>query len=109
MSAVRRAFAGDMSRKSSPGFRRLPRVADRLTSAHYDLLEKSFAAERVGDAAGALELHSAVPALALRSRHNVLLAQLASLGDELPDWVWARWIAYQATRCDDSGTATGEM
>ena len=48
-----------------------------------------------------------VPALDLRSRHHVLLTQLASLGDHLPEWVWARWIAYQAIRCEDRGTQTG--
>ena len=47
-----------------------------------------------------------VPALNLRSRHHVLLTQLASLGDHLPDWVWARWIAYQAIRCEDRDTRT---
>lgn len=104
-----RTFAEDMSRTSTPGFRRVPRVADRLTAAHRDLVEKSLAAERAGDAARALELHSAVPALALRSRHHVLLSQLASLGEELPDWVWARWIAYQATRCEDPRSETGAM
>jgi hypothetical protein len=98
-----------MSRNPTPGFRRLPRVADRMTSAHHDLVTQSLAAERAGDAARALELHASVPALNLRSRHNLLLAQLASLGDDLPDWVWARWIAYQATRCEDQGTETGRI
>ena len=49
-----------------------------------------------------------VPALNLRSRHHVLLTQLASLGDHLPDWVWARWIAYQAVRCEDRESDTGQ-
>lgn len=98
-----------MSRNPSPGFRRLPRVADRMTAAHFDLVAQSLAAERSGDAARALELHASVPALNLRSRHNVLLTQLASLGDELPEWVWARWIAYQAVRCEDPGTSTGDL
>jgi hypothetical protein len=98
-----------MSRNPTPGFRRHPRVADRLTSAHVDLVKQSLAAERSGDAARALELHTSVPALDLRSRHNLLLAQLASLGDDLPDWVWARWIAYQAIRCEDPDMETGTM
>lgn len=98
-----------MSRKPTPGFRRRPRVADRMTSAHRDLVQQSLDAERSGDAARALELHTSVPALNLRSRHNLLLAQLASLGDDLPDWVWARWIAYQAIRCEDPDTDTGKM
>ena len=56
-----------------------------MTAADFDLVTHSLAAERAGDAARALELHTSVPALNLRSRHNVLLAQLAALGDELPD------------------------
>lgn len=80
-----------------------------MTRAHVDLVDQSLAAERSGDAARALELHSSVPALNLRSRHHVLLDQLASLGEELPDWVWARWIAYQAIRCEDPDTETGAM
>jgi hypothetical protein len=98
-----------MPRNLTPGYRRLPRVADRMTAAHFDLVDQSLTAERSGDAARALELHASVPALNLRSRHHVLLTQLASLGDELPDWVWARWIAYQATRCEDPDTETGTM
>lgn len=98
-----------MSRNLTPGFRRQPRVADRMTAAHFDIVEQSLAAERSGDAARALELHASVPALNLRSRHHVLLTQLASLGDELPDWVWARWIAYQAVRCEDPDTETGTI
>jgi hypothetical protein len=98
-----------MSRNLSPGFRRQPRVADRMTAAHFDLVRQSLAAERSGDAARALELHASVPALNLRSRHHVLLTQLASLGDELPGWVWARWIAYQAARCEDPDTETGTI
>lgn len=98
-----------MSRNPTPGFRRRPRVADRMTAAHFDLVQQSLAAERSGDAARALELHAAVPALNLRSRHHVLLTQLASLGEELPDRVWARWIAYQAVRCEDPDTETGTI
>ena len=79
-----------------------------MTSAHFDLVAQSLAAERSGDAARALELHARVPALNLRSRHHVLLTQLASLGDQLPEWVWARWIAYQAVRCEDPESATGQ-
>ena len=80
-----------------------------MTAAHFDLVTQSLAAERSGDAARALELHSSVPAFKKRSRHNVLLTQLASLGDDLPDWVWARWIAYHATRCEDQDTETGRI
>ena len=98
-----------MSRNNTPGFRRLPRVADQLTAAHFDLVTQSLAAERAGDAARALELHASVPALNKRSRHHVLLSQLASLGDELPEWVWARWIAYQAIRCEEPDSQSGEM
>jgi hypothetical protein len=98
-----------MSQNPTPGFRRRPRVADRMTAADFDLVRRSLAAERSGDARRALELHSSVPAFALRSRHHVLLTQLASLGDQLPEWVWARWIAYQAVRCEDPGSQTGEV
>lgn len=98
-----------MSRNPSPGFRRLPRVADRMTAAHHELVTQSLAAERAGDAARALELHASVPALNLRSRHNVLLTQFAALGDELPEWVWARWCVYQALRCEDQDTESGRM
>jgi hypothetical protein len=98
-----------MTRNSTPGFRRLPRVMDRLTPAHLELVEQSFAAERSGDAAGALALHAAVPAFALRSRHHLVLDQLASLRAELPGWVWVRWMAYQAVRCEDPDTETGRM
>ena len=98
-----------MSRYPTPGFRRLPRVADQMTAAHVALVDQSLAAERSGDAARALELHASVPALNNRSRHHLLLAQIASLGDDLPDWVWARWLAYQAVRCEDPDTETGTM
>lgn len=80
-----------------------------MTAAHHDLVDRSLGAERSGDAAGARALHVAVPAFPARGRHPLLLAQLAALGDDLPDWVWARWIAYQATRCEDLTTATGRM
>lgn len=80
-----------------------------MTAAHHVLVTKSLAAERSGDAARALELHASVPAFNLRSRHNVLLNQLVALGDELPEWVWARWLVYQALRCEDQGTESGRM
>ena len=98
-----------MSRNTTPGYRRLPRVADQMTAAHFDLVDQSLDAERAGDAARALELHASVPVLNKRSRHHVLLAQLAALGDELPGWVWVRWMAYQAVRCEDPATETGRM
>lgn len=80
-----------------------------MTAAHFDLVDQSHAAERAGDAVRALHLHASVPVLNKRSRHHVLLAQLASLGDELPGWVWVRWMAYQAVRCEDPATETGRM
>ena len=80
-----------------------------MTAAHFDLVSQSLAAERAGDAARALQLHASVPVLNKRSRHHVLLTQLASLGDELPGWVSARWMAYQAVRCEDPVTETGRM
>ena len=98
-----------MSRTPTPGFRRLPRVADRMTPAHLELVAQSFAAERSGDATRALELHASVPAFHERSRHSITLAQLAALRDPLPEWVWARWIAYQTIRCEEPETETGTM
>lgn len=47
-------------------------------------MERSYAAERAGDAAEALERH-------------------------LPPWVWARWIVYQVTRCEDAESTTGRL
>ena len=98
-----------MTRNPTPGFRRLPRVADRMTPAHLELVEQSLAAERCGDAARALELHDAVPAFARRSRHHVVLDQLASLGEVLPGWANVRWMGYQAVRCEDPHTDIGTM
>ena len=80
-----------------------------MTAAHFDLVDQSLAAERAGDAARALRLHASVPVLNKRSRHHVLLAQLAALGEELPGWVWVRWMAYQSVRCEDPATETGRM
>ena len=80
-----------------------------MSAADHDLVTQSLAAERAGDAARALELHASVPALNLRSRHNILLTQLTALGTELPDWLWARWIAYQAVRCEDPDSETGKV
>lgn len=80
-----------------------------MSAADHDLVTESLAAERAGDAARALELHALVPALNLRSRHNILLTQLAALGTELPGWLWARWIAYQAVRCEDPDSETGKV
>jgi hypothetical protein len=74
-----------------------------MTPALYACVERSLAAERAGDADAALEWHQSVP-MFRGSRHRALLARLAWLGDELPAWVWARWIVYQATRCEDGRT-----
>ena len=63
----------------------------------------SFAAERAGDAATALEYHQGIP-MFRRSAHRVVLTQLAGLGEEMPPWLWARWSAYQCTRAEDPGT-----
>jgi hypothetical protein len=76
-----------------------------MTSDLLECVERSYAAERAGDAAEALEWHQAVP-MFQRGRHRGVLDRLARLGDELPPWVWARWIVYQVTRCEDSTSAT---
>jgi len=93
---------------TGPGFTRKPRVADQMTSDLLTCVERSYAAERAGDAAEALEWHLAVP-MFQRGRHRAVLDRLVRLGDDLPPWVWARWIVYQATRCEDSESATGRM
>jgi hypothetical protein len=74
-----------------------------MTPALYACVERSLAAERAGDADAALEWHQSVP-MFRRGRHRALLARLTWLGDELPEWVWARWIVYQTTRCEDGLT-----
>lgn len=66
-------------------------------------VDRSLAAERAGDAVAALEWHQAVPQYR-KNRHRPLLARLVALGDRLPEWVWARWIVYQSTRCEDGET-----
>lgn len=91
-----------------PGFRRRPRVADRLTSDHLRSLDRSIAAERAGDAAAALEAHREIP-LFDRGRHRAVLERLAGLGDRLPPWVYVRWMIYQATRCEDPGLVTSTI
>jgi hypothetical protein len=70
-----------------------------MTPEYHAYVERSLAAERAGDADAALEWHQSVP-MFRKGRHRALLASLARLGDP-PAWVWARWIAYQATRCED--------
>lgn len=74
-----------------------------MTPELYDCVERSLAAERAGDADAALEWHQSVP-MFRKGRHRALLARLAWLGDDLPEWVWARWIVYQAIRCEDGLT-----
>lgn len=93
---------------SGPGFRRLPRIADQMTPDLYACVERSFQAERAGDAAAALEWHQAVP-MFRRSRHRGLLDRLARLDGRMPPWAWARWIAYQAIRCEEAGSRTARV
>lgn len=66
-------------------------------------VERQLAAERAGDVAAALEWHQSVP-MFRKGRHRSVMTRLADLGDDLPEWVWARWIAYQAMRCEDGAT-----
>ena len=77
-----------------------------MTKDLLECVDRSLAAERAGDAAEALEWHLAVP-MFKRGRHTQLLERLVHYGEELPEWVWARWIVYQVTRCEDA--ATGGM
>lgn len=74
-----------------------------MTPDLIDCVDRQLAAERAGDAAAALEWHQSVP-MFRKGRHRSILARLADLGEELPEWVWARWIAYQAIRCEDGAT-----
>lgn len=92
-----------MTRNISGGFRRRRRVADDMTPELHGYVEQALAAERAGDAMAALEWHQSVP-MFMKGRHRDLMARLADLGDDLPDWVWARWIVYQAIRCEDGAT-----
>ena len=93
---------------TGPGFTRRPRIADQMTGDLHACVERSYAAERAGDAAEALEWHLAVPMFG-RGRHRLVLDRLVRLGDDLPPWVWVRWIVYQATRCEDPESATGQL
>lgn len=77
-----------------------------MTREHYAFVESSYAAERAGDAATALEYHQGIP-MFLRGAHRVILTQLADLADEMTPWLWARWAAYQCTRAEDAGTRSG--
>lgn len=97
------ALAAAMSRRNPGGFRRRPRIADTMTPALLACVDRSLAAERAGDVGAALEWHQAVPQFR-KGRHRSLLDRFAQLGDELPEWVWARWIVYQTTRCEDGET-----
>ena len=84
------------SRKTTcqPGFTPGPRIADLMTREYVSFMESSLAAERVGDAATALEYHRGIP-MFRRSRHTYTLSQLAGLAEEMTPWLWARWAAYQ--------------
>lgn len=88
------------------GFRRGTRIADQLTPELTAFLDRTMAAERCGDLEEALEYYSGVPMLR-RGRHRSVLEQLVAAQDELTPWVWARWIAYQALRCEDRDRRTG--
>jgi hypothetical protein len=82
------------------GFRRLPRTADQMTPDLRTCVARAYAAERAGDLSAALEWHQAVP-MFRRGRHRTMLERLSLIGPDLPEWVWARWIVYQAIRCED--------
>lgn len=102
------ALAGGMARhprsRPAPGFRRGKRIADSMTAEHHEHVRRSAAAERAGDAHAAAEWHVSVP-MFRRGQHASRLRQLAWLGEQnLPEWVWARWIFYQLTRCEDGAS-----
>jgi hypothetical protein len=90
------------------GFRRGPRVADSMTPELQDFVDRFMAAEQAGDAAEALDYHSGIP-MFTRSRHRMMLQQLTSLATDMTPWLWARWAAYQCTRCEESRSATGRL
>jgi len=92
-----------MTRHISDGFRRRRRVADDMTPELYACVERSQLAERAGDVTAALEWHRCVP-MFRKGRHREVLGRLADLGDDVPGWVWARWIVYQSLRCEDGDT-----
>jgi len=79
-----------------------------MTPDLFACVDRANEAERAGDAATALEWHQAVP-MFRRGRHRSILDRIARLGDDLPPWVWARWIAYQAQRCEEPGSRTGGL
>ncbi|KRA37345.1 MULTISPECIES: hypothetical protein [unclassified Nocardioides] len=71
-----------------------------MTPDLHACLSKQIDAERAGDLTAALEWHRAVPMFS-RGRHRTMLDRLTAAGEELPEWVWARWIAYLTMRCQD--------
>jgi hypothetical protein len=89
--------------RKQPGFTRGPRIGDLMTAEYQSFLDSSFAAERCGDAATALEYHRGIP-MFTRGRHAHILTELAGLADEMTPWLWARWAAYQCSRAEDAGT-----
>ena len=79
-----------------------------MTAEYHSLYDRSWEAERAGDAAAALAFHRRIP-MFRRSAHVVILNQLVELADQMTPWLWARWAAYQCTRAEDPGTASGEI
>ena len=80
-----------------------------MTAAHLDLVEQSLAAERCGDAARALELHDAVPAFAGGVVTTWCWISWHRSARCCPTGRWARWMGYQAVRCEDPHTDIGTM
>ena len=81
---------------------------DAMTREYESFLESSLAAERVGDAATALEYHRGIP-MFVKGRHVHVLNVLANLADEMTPWMWARWAAYQCGRTEDLGTDSARI
>jgi hypothetical protein len=67
--------------------------------------ERAAAAERVGDVEEALMYHRSIP-MFRHSRHRRVLEQLAAAKDELTPWARARWVVYQAIRCEQPASCT---
>lgn len=74
---------------------------DELTAAG-EVLREVAIAEAAGDPAEALRLTEECSTL-VDSPNAWVLRTLVDLGDEVPDWMWSRWMTMQAHRGDLSG------
>ncbi|ANH38238.1 hypothetical protein I601_1807 [Nocardioides dokdonensis FR1436] len=88
-----------MSRPRKPS-RPYRSVASQMTPAHHVALEAFQAAELRGDWAGALRHYRRIP-MFRDATHGEQLELLATLGDDAPGWLVARWLTELARRHDD--------